>query len=97
MINKIKISKDEQKLIHFMDENEIDIFTYQELLNNKDLKISGLHLTLESMSNREFINIIEKGKYCRHNFRDEYVIGNYLAYDGIIELPLSVWKRSGII
>jgi len=67
-----------------MDEYELDIFTYQELADNENLKIIELQLTLDSMVSRGLLSRIEKGKYCRHNFRDEYVIGNYLAQDGAI-------------
>ena len=84
MIKKIKISKNEEYLIKFMDEYELDIFTYQELTDDENLKIIELQLTLDSMISRGLLSRIEKGKYCRHNFRDEYVIGNYLAQDGAI-------------
>ncbi len=67
-----------------MDEYELDIFTYQELSNNENLKIIELQLTLDSMVSRGLLSRIEKGKYCRHNFRNEYVIGNYLALEGAV-------------
>lgn len=34
---------------------------------------------LRTLINQRLILIVEKGKYCRHNFRDEYVIGYYLS------------------
>lgn len=83
-MKRIKISQNEEYLIKFIDEYEMDIFSYPELANNKNLKIGHLQETLESLVNRGLISRIEKGKYCRHNFRDENVIGNYLAQDGAI-------------
>ncbi len=81
---RIRISKNEERIIKFIDEYELDIFTFSELKNHEDLKINHLQMTLESLVKREYLVRIEKGKYCRHNFRDEYVIGNYLAKEGII-------------
>lgn len=75
-------NKDE--LIKFLDNHELDIFTYQELDNYADLNVSELQMTLESLVKRGLLSRIEKGKYCRHNFRDEYVISNYLANDGVV-------------
>lgn len=83
-MKKIKISQNEEILIKYLDEYEVDIFTYNELSNDKNLAIDSLQATLESMVKRRLLLRIEKGKYCRHNFRDEFVIGNFLAMDGVI-------------
>ncbi len=79
-----KINRNEERFIKFIDDYELDIFTFNELISHQHLNIQNLQATLESLVSRAYLNRIEKGKYCRHNFRDEYVIGNYLANDGVI-------------
>ena len=78
------IIKTPESLLKLLDEYELDIFTEQLI---QDLTGEDLHNwmpQLRTLIKHELINIIEKGKYCRHNFRDEFVIGNYLAKDGAI-------------
>lgn len=43
-----------------------------------------MDVTASTLIKNGLINIIEKGKYYHHKFRNEYVIGNYLAQDGAI-------------
>ena len=81
---KIRINKNEEKFIKFIDQFEIDIFTFSELRFNEHLGIDYLQMTIDSLVKREYLIRLEKGKYCRHNFKDEYVIGSVLANGGII-------------
>lgn len=81
---RLKINKNEEKVIKFIDEFEMDIFTFPDLKNNKNLNIDYLQMTLENLVERGYLIRLEKGKYCRHNFRDEHVIGSVLASGGII-------------
>jgi hypothetical protein len=89
--------RNQDNLLRLLDEYELDIFTHHSLEERTGLSLEVWRTQLRILIRNGLVNIIEKGKYCRHNFRDEYVIVNYLANDGIIELPLSVWKRFGII
>lgn len=73
------INKNEEIIIKFLDNYEIDVFSYSEINNNENLNVKHLQETLERLTKRDFLKRIEKGKYCRHNFKDEYVIGHYLA------------------
>ncbi len=79
MMKKSIINKNEELLIKFIDDFELNIFTFSELLSHESLNIEFLQMTLDSLVKREYLLRIEKGKYCRHNFKDEYVIGYYLA------------------
>jgi predicted transcriptional regulator of viral defense system len=49
-----------------------------------EMPINKLQPTLESLVKRGLLSRIEKGKYCRHDFRNEYVIGNFLAPGGAV-------------
>ncbi len=73
------INKNEETLIKFLDDYEIDIFSFSELINQNKLGLKYLQATLESLTQRGYLKRIERGKYCRHNFKNEYVIGFYLA------------------
>lgn len=81
---KIRISKNEEKFIKFLDQFEMDIFTFSDLRYNEHTGIDHLQMTIDSLVKREYLIRLEKGKYCRHNFKDEYVIGSVLANGGII-------------
>lgn len=68
----------------FLDDREIDIFEISDLVTKMQLPMAKLQPTLESLEKRGLLSRIEKGKYCRHNFRNEYVISNYLVNDGVV-------------
>jgi predicted transcriptional regulator of viral defense system len=71
-------------VILFLDDAEIDIFEISDLANKMQISKTRLQPTLESLVKRGLLSRIEKGKYCRHNFRNEYVIANFLAPDGAV-------------
>jgi len=74
MVNK-KIQS--MKLIEFLDNNGVDIFNKSFIVKN-----NFNEKALRELTNVDIIREIEKGKYCRHNFRDENVIGSFLVKDG---------------
>lgn len=65
-----------------LDEYEMDIFTLEEvkkLIPEKELEINEI---IENLAHKNILSRIERGKYCRSNFRDEKVIGCFLVPDG---------------
>lgn len=66
-------------LLKILDEYEIDIFTEEDFLSRTGMTLRDWINPLRTLIKNGIIEIIEKGKYCRHNFRNEYVIGCYLA------------------
>ena len=68
----------------FLDNAEIDIFEISDLAIRMQISITRLQPILESLVKRGLLSRIEKGKYCRHNFRNEYVIANFLAPEGAV-------------
>lgn len=69
-------------LVQWLDGREWDIFS-QEMLSD-ELDGQAVQNQLETLVSRGLLRRIERGKYCRHNFRDEHVISNYLALDGVV-------------
>ena len=64
-------------LTEFLDRNDLDIFDKRLIIEN------GFNdKSIKELVDRDYIRVIEKGKYCRHNFGDENVIGSFLAKDG---------------
>jgi len=76
--------KTPESLLKLLNEHELDIFTAQSFGTVIGEALDEWMPQLRTLVRNELINILEKGKYCRHNFRNEYVIGNYLAPDGAV-------------
>ncbi len=67
-----------------LDENKIDVFRVDEL-KSAFPESDGWQFknALRKIIDLEY-NEIERGKYCRNTFRNEYVIGNYLTSDAVV-------------
>ncbi len=67
-----------------LDEYEMDIFTLDEvkkIIPEKENEISEI---IENLAHKNILSRIERGKYCRSNFKDEKIIGCFLLQDGVI-------------
>ena len=72
------------ELLKLLDNMELNIFSASDI-KSRDVSGTGeLQVALERLTKRGLISRIEKGKYCRHNFRNEFVIGNFMAGNGVI-------------
>ncbi len=64
-------------LLKDLDDYGIDIFSKRDQIlkrySDKELR---------ELISQDHIQVIEKGKYCRHNFRDENVIASFIVKDG---------------
>lgn len=79
-----KVKNTPDALLKLLDEYELDIFSSRSFAEKTSLKLVDWMQQLRTLINYGLIEIIEKGKYCRHNFHNEYVIGNFLAEDSVI-------------
>ena len=71
-----------QKQIGFMlmlDEYELDIFSLNKLKETVDETFSDVNELVENLAHKKILSRIERGKYCRFNFRNEHVIGTFVA------------------
>ena len=71
-------------LINYLEENEIQIFEIQNLKSTFDLDNKTINNIVENLVVRGFLSRIERGVYCRANFRDENVIGTFLAKESAV-------------
>lgn len=76
-----------QKQIDFMlllDDYEMDIFTLSDIKEQLGDKVDDINELIENLVHKNIFSRIERGKYCRYNFRDEKVIGCFLVPGGTI-------------
>ena len=78
------MKKNEEILIKYLDNYGLDIFTKVQLKTSALMKSNQLTHTLSSLIRSKYIDIIERGKYCKHNFRDHFVIGSFVIENGVI-------------
>jgi predicted transcriptional regulator of viral defense system len=70
-------------LLKLLDEEEIVLFTAdtaREFAPNTE----NLNEIVENLVRKGFLYRLERGKYCRFTFRDEYVIGTFIVPEGAI-------------
>ncbi|MCC7525783.1 MAG: hypothetical protein IT250_13225 [Chitinophagaceae bacterium] len=82
----LKRSTEENILLSMLDDSETDIFSVRQIRKLASGRVRNIQSILEQLSKREpaFIYRLEKGKYVKRNFRNEYAIGNFLVGDGAI-------------
>ncbi|ELR71703.1 hypothetical protein C900_02288 [Fulvivirga imtechensis AK7] len=67
-----------------LDEYEMDIFTLHDLKELASDQFDDINELVENLVHKKILSRIERGKYCRSNFRDEKVIGTRLVEDGVV-------------
>jgi len=67
-----------------LDDYEIQIFRFDEIEGKINQTFTNLNEVLENLDHKELLNRIERGKFCRPNFRDENVIGTFVVEQSAI-------------
>lgn len=70
--------------IKYLEEKEVQIFEIQTLKMELDLDNRTINEILENLVTKGFLVRLERGKYCRANFRDENVIGTFLTKNSAV-------------
>jgi predicted transcriptional regulator of viral defense system len=87
MSRKRRITKyitiEQMDFLKYLETEEIQVFSVEDT-KNFDFKGEIPNELLENLTKKEFLARIEKGKYCRANFRDENVIGTFLAKESAV-------------
>ena len=68
--------------LKLLDDYEVVIFALDTVEETLEQPIAHLNEVVENLTQKGLLSRIERGKYCRHNFRDELVIGSFLVRDG---------------
>ena len=74
----------QNELVKYLEEEEISFFEIQSLKSALDLDNRTINEIVENLVDKGFLSRIERGKYCRANFRDENVIGTFLAKESAV-------------
>jgi predicted transcriptional regulator of viral defense system len=78
------ITPSQKDLMMLLDENELDIFSLEDIKELLGHSSEDANELMENLVHKSLFSRIERGKYCRTNFRDEKVIGCFLVPDGVI-------------
>jgi predicted transcriptional regulator of viral defense system len=78
------LTQSQRDMVLLLDEYEMDIFTLKELKDLASTQFDDINELVENLVHKKILSRIERGKYCRSNFRDEKVIGTRLVEDGAV-------------
>jgi len=87
MSRKRRITKyitiEQMDFLKYLETEEIQVFSVED---TKNFHFQGeiTNELLENLTKKNFLTRIERGKYCRANFRDENVIGTFLARNSAV-------------
>jgi len=71
-----------KNILMFLDNAGLDVFSNILLKDELSISLKQTNEALHRLIKNGDIKQLEKGKYCRHNFSDEYVIGNFIVKNG---------------
>jgi len=80
----VSLIKAQQEFLKILDDNEIVLFKNSGIETLLGEKIRDLDSILVNLTNKGFLIRLERGKYCRATFHNEFSIGCFLAPDGAI-------------
>lgn len=72
------------EFMKLLDEYEIDIFLLEEIETKLKQRFDNINEILENLVQKELLSRIERGKFCKANFRDENVIGTFAVKMGVV-------------
>lgn len=73
------LTKTQLEFLKLLDDNEIQLFKFTEIEEKINKKFENLNEILENLVHKQLLTRIEKGKFCRPSFNDEFVIGTFIA------------------
>jgi predicted transcriptional regulator of viral defense system len=78
------LTQQQLEFMKLLEAFEIDIFHFNEIEYKLNRKFDNLNEILENLVHKELLSRIEKGKFCRTNFRDTYVIGTFVVKESAV-------------
>lgn len=83
-IIKKNINKEQREFLKNLNDEEIEIFTFSDIEPRLGILNKNLSNILANLVHHNLLVQFEKGKYCRPNFNNSFVIGNYLVKNSAI-------------
>lgn len=71
-------------LLLLLDDHELNIFSLEQVKKLAARKFINVSELVENLVHKKILSRIERGKFCKANFRDENVIGCFLVEGGAI-------------
>ena len=71
-------------LLLMLDDEELNIFSLDKVKKVVGRKFNNVSELVENLVHKKILSRIERGKFCKANFRDENVIGCFLVDDGAV-------------
>lgn len=78
------LTKTQIKFLKMLDDYEIQLFKFSDIEKQLNQKFENLNEILENLVHKELLTRIEKGKFCRPNFRDEFVVGTFVVEESAV-------------
>src|SRR5690606_20401258 len=78
------LTKPQLEFLKLLDDYEIQLFKFSEIEQLLEQKFDNLSEVLENLVDKELLIRLEKGKFCRQGFRDEYVIGTFIVENSAV-------------
>ena len=78
------INHEQRDFLIFLDDEEIEIFTFSGIEKKLGILNQNLSSILANLVHHKLLVQLEKGKYCRPNFNNNFVIANYLCKNSTI-------------
>ena len=78
------LTKSQLEFLKLLEDYEIQLFKFAEIEQLLGQKFENLSEILENLVNKELLVRIEKGKFCKQGFRDEYVIGTFVTENSAV-------------
>ncbi len=78
------VTSEQLQFLKLLDEYEVEIFNLDNIEDLLSHKFENLNEILENLVHKELLSRIEKGKFCKPTFRDENVLGTFIAKESAI-------------
>lgn len=78
------LTSTQMEFLKLLDDYEIEIFHMAKIEKILNHKFSNLNEILENLVYKRLLSRIERGKFCKATFRNEYVIGTFVVRKGAI-------------
>ncbi|MEO8146134.1 MAG: hypothetical protein ABI723_00790 [Bacteroidia bacterium] len=72
------------QLLKLLDIYEVDIFSIGEIEKKLKTTFENLNEVIENLVHKGILLRIERGKYCKPNFKDELAIATMLVSDAVV-------------
>jgi len=78
------LTQQQLEFMKLLDDYEIELFQFDEIESQINRKFVNLNEVLENLVHKELLSRIERGKFCKANFRDENVIGTFVVKNSAV-------------